>query len=104
MAEGELGTIYLIHLDRPYHHARHYLGLAKHLESRLAHHRNGTGARLLEVVGEAGIGWRVVRKWRGSRGDERRLKNRKDSPRLCPICAAAAGHNVREHQLDEIQV
>lgn len=81
------GTIYLIHLDTPYKHARHYLGISTHLKARLAHHRNGTGARFMQVVTEAGIPWRVVRKWQGTRELERHLKNRHNSGQLCPICS-----------------
>lgn len=81
-----MGTIYLIHLSRPYKHARHYLGYTNYLRERINHHKNGTGARLLQVVNAAGIGWRVVRTWKGSRDLERKLKKRKESPNLCPVC------------------
>lgn len=57
MANGEVGHIYLIHFEQPYRHARHYLGYADHLAARIAHHRNGSGARLLQVVNEASIEW-----------------------------------------------
>lgn len=86
--------VYLIHFDRPYVHARHYLGFVDggeaELARRLDRHRAGQGARLLQVVGEAGIGWRVVRTWPdGDRDFERALKNRRCTPRLCPVCRAA---------------
>ena len=58
------------------------------LKRRLTHHRNGSGANLLKHVGRAGIGWDVVRVWKGTRRDERKLKKRKDSTRICPRCAA----------------
>jgi hypothetical protein len=32
------GTVYLLHFDRPYRHARHYLGWAEDLDNRLAEH------------------------------------------------------------------
>jgi predicted GIY-YIG superfamily endonuclease len=81
-----VGTIYLLHLQTPYKHARHYLGFSTHLKARLEHHRNGTGARFMQVVTEAGIPWRVARTWQGTRNDERRLKNWHNSAQLCPIC------------------
>jgi predicted GIY-YIG superfamily endonuclease len=85
-------TVYLLCFDRPYHHARHYLGFAENLEARLAAHRKGTGARLVQVIAQAGIGWRLVRTWPGgNRALERRLKNQKHGPRLCPICAESRG-------------
>ena len=79
-------TVYLIHFDEPYRHARHYLGVAQNLDNRLAEHRQGSGARLMQVVGEAGIGWQVARTWTGDRKLERHLKNRHDAPGLCPLC------------------
>ncbi|OJW08019.1 MAG: hypothetical protein BGO49_20735 [Planctomycetales bacterium 71-10] len=81
------GHVYLIHFQTRYRHAGHYLGFATDLEQRLDQHRAGRGARLLEVVGGAGIGWKVVRVWAGDRAFERTLKRRKKAPkRLCPIC------------------
>lgn len=88
-------TVYLIHFDRPYKHARHYLGSAKDLNARLAEHRAGHGARLIQVIQEAGIGWRVARTWEGGRLLECCLKARKNSPHLCPLCWQAKF--VRRH-------
>ena len=79
--------IYLIHFDRPLHHARHYLGYCAEgtLEVRLIRHRAGRGARLLAVLRERNIGWRVVRVLEGDRRLERSLKGT-SSVRLCPVC------------------
>lgn len=85
-----MGTVYLIHFDQPFSHARHYIGWTHNghtLRARLDHHQNGSGARLMRAVSRAGIPWRVVRTWRGmDRHFERRLKNQNNSARLCPIC------------------
>lgn len=80
--------VYLICFDQHYKHARHYIGFTdNNLEDRIESHRKGTGARLLKVINEAGIGWNVVRTWeKGDRKFERQLKNRKNSKQLCPIC------------------
>ena len=83
------GTIYLLHFDRPYKHARHYLGWADDLERRLARHEAGNGARLLAVIGAAGISWTLARTWEGDRHEERRLKRRGGHARLCPLCKSA---------------
>jgi predicted GIY-YIG superfamily endonuclease len=83
-------TVYLIHFLKPYKHARHYLGYSTNLDKRITDHLCGMGARLLEVVTDAGIEWRLVRTWPGDRELERQLKNRKDAPRLCPICNPGA--------------
>jgi hypothetical protein len=82
--------VYLIHFDKPYKHARHYIGFTDNLEQRLHDHEHTrNGARLLQVVREAGIGFEVVKTWpEGDRNFERQLHNRKNSSRLCPICMA----------------
>ncbi len=54
------GTVYLLHFQRPYRHARHYLGWASDLPARLAEHAAGRGARLLAVIQAAGIGWTLA--------------------------------------------
>ena len=86
--------VYLIHFDKRYapegrpgdKHAGHYLGSADDLNARLERHRAGNGARLMQVITEAGITWRVARTWEGGRELERKLKNWHNSPKLCPIC------------------
>jgi predicted GIY-YIG superfamily endonuclease len=80
------GTVYLIHFDTPYRHARHYTGWTTNLDARLQAHRDGRGARLMEVITTAGITWQLARTWPGGRDRERAIKDRHDSPRLCPIC------------------
>jgi predicted GIY-YIG superfamily endonuclease len=81
-------TVYLIHFAHKYKHAGHYLGSTKNLEARLAQHRSGQGARLMEVVTQAGISWQVARIWQGGRNKERQLKRWRNGGRLCPICKA----------------
>jgi len=53
----------------------------------LAAHQRGAGARLVEVITQAGIGFRLARIWPGaSRARERSLKNSGGASRYCPIC------------------
>lgn len=82
------GTVYLLHFDAPYAHARHYLGWTaeEDVTARLAEHAAGRGARLLAVVASAGIGWRLARTWPGSRARERQLKHQGGLSRCCPLC------------------
>jgi predicted GIY-YIG superfamily endonuclease len=80
-------VVYLLHLDTPYKHARHYTGSTGNLTARLADHAAGRGARLLAVVQAAGIGWQVARTWPGGRDAERAIKRRHNAPRLCPLCS-----------------
>lgn len=83
---AQIGTIYLIHFDSPYKHARHYIGWTTDLNARLAAHANGTGARLMEVITAAGIGWSLARTWTGTRSRERQIKNQGGASRCCPLC------------------
>jgi hypothetical protein len=92
-AQGRgVGVIYLLHFDRPIGDlanprgfAGHYTGWTHDLPARLAAHAAGRGARLMEVVGEAGIGWQLARIWTGTRARERQLKQR-GAARRCPVC------------------
>ena len=61
------------------------------LERRLLAHATGRGSNLLAVVAAAGIGWRLVRTWRGTRHDERALKRQHGARPLCPVCTPGAG-------------
>jgi predicted GIY-YIG superfamily endonuclease len=77
---------YLLHFSRPYKHAKHYLGVAKDLFTRVQQHKAGQGARLTQVAVENGIDLYLVRTWNGDRKLERRLKRQHNGPRLCPLC------------------
>ena len=82
----KLSGVYLIHFHSPFGHARHYLGWSSDIPQRIAKHIAGEGARLTEVVAEAGIGMLCVRLWPfASRELERKLKGH-HSPKLCPVC------------------
>ncbi len=86
-------TVYLIHFDRPYTSpngkktVRHYLGSTDDLPARLARHKAGNGARLMEVITAAGIPWHLDRIWaEGGRELERRLKRYHKAAQLCTAC------------------
>jgi hypothetical protein len=90
-----IGVIYLIHFDRsigdltnPRGFASHYTGWTLDLPTRLVDHAAGRGARLMQVVGELGIGWQLARIWTGTRARERSLKQR-GATRRCPVCQLA---------------
>jgi len=91
-----IGVIYLIHFDQPIGDlanprgfASHYTGWTLDLPARLVDHARGRGARLMEVIGEQGIGWQLARIWTGTRARERSLKQR-GATRRCPVCRLAA--------------
>ena len=82
-----MGLIYLLHFERSYHHARHYLGYTDDLEARVAEHRAGRGSPLVAAAIRDGIEFCVAATWPGDRTEERRLHRYRNSPRrLCPIC------------------
>jgi hypothetical protein len=92
-----VGIIYLIHFDRaigdlanPRGFASHYTGWTLDLPARLVDHAQGRGARLMQVVGEQGIGWQLARIWTGTRARERSLKRSGGAARRCPVCRLAA--------------
>lgn len=80
------GTVYLLHFDRPYPDAQHYCGWTADLPARLTAHSTGRGARLIEVITAAGIGYQLARTWPGDRNRERRIKRQGGLSRCCPLC------------------
>jgi len=84
---GEVGVIYMLHFSGPFGHARHYVGWARHLEARLAHHGTNGGARLMWHVRQAGLTWVLARSRPGTRDDERKIKNAGGATRYCPVCS-----------------
>lgn len=82
-------AVYLIHFDPPYKHAKHYLGFAEDVLPRVWAHQTGHGARLTQVAVDHGCNLVLARVWEdGDRKLERKLKRRKNAPKLCPICGA----------------
>jgi len=83
---------YLLHFEHRYYHAGHYIGFSGCVDARLKLHRAGGGARLLEVVTDAGIDFEVARLWpcdsyEQARTLERKLKRTHGhGPALCPVC------------------
>lgn len=88
------GTIYLLHFERPLHHARHYIGWTqKDVAERLARHLDGNanrrGSKLVYHARRQGLRMVVARLWlEVDRHYERSLKKRGGASRLCPICKA----------------
>lgn len=80
-----LRILYVIHFEYPYKHARHYLGSTYNLDARVARHEAGNGARLMQVVKENNIPYRVHVIGVGDKYEEHRLKSHSSS-RYCPEC------------------
>lgn len=85
--DGE--ACYLLHFDvKVGDHAQHYLGTTKHLSLRLRTHATKPDAKLLAELKRLGGSFVVVKLWAGGYDLERKLKSRKNAPKLCPICEA----------------
>ena len=85
--------LYLLHFDRPHHHAQHYLGSTVELTRRLIDHANGNGARLTEVLMECDEHWTLAALFiprpglpTSIRELERNAKRRHSSRSYCPKC------------------
>ena len=79
--------VYLVHFGRKLKHAQHYIGYTNNLLSRIRRHVRGDGSKLFKAFIDNKISFIVVRVWLGvDRKFERKLKNRKNTPKFCPIC------------------
>lgn len=90
--------IYILHIDPPLAHARHYVGWTKDrdVSRRVSQHLNQTGSRPSPLVGAAlaaGCTVTLARVLDGDRTFERRIKARHGASSYCPICKPA--HNAR---------
>ena len=83
--------IYILQFEQPLGNpaksrgqARYYIGYCDDgkLEQRISEHRSGTGAKITRAAVRNGIGFRVVITLPGDRAEERRLKKRKNTPKL----------------------
>src|SRR6266498_4099229 len=93
------GFVYLIHFDQPIGNPTEPKGRVQHwtqdLRSRLAEHEAGRGARLLEVIRDAGLGWKLARTWSGDRKRERQMKDQGGASRHCPECGVRPRNGQR---------
>ncbi|MCW2929883.1 MAG: hypothetical protein JWM19_845 [Actinomycetia bacterium] len=109
--ESPGGTVYLIHLDRPFKLGgftfRHYIGWSSHghLARRMIEHRTGSrGSRFLRMARAAGCTWRAPgratsgrsagsRTWAAPAGRARAAaSSRWPSARSCATPSAATRH------------
>jgi predicted GIY-YIG superfamily endonuclease len=82
-------TVYLLHIDPPLKHARHYIGFTNRtVEERLDDHTSSKGSPLIAAAIKNGSSVTVGRIWNGEgRELERRLKKQKNSRRHCTLCS-----------------
>ena len=82
-------TVYLIHFDKPFGHAQHYVGVCKSerdVQERFREHGASNGSRLCRAAVQAGVKLMLARVWLDvPRYFELKLKGR-GKRKLCPIC------------------
>lgn len=87
--------IYILHIDPPLAHARHYVGWTKDADvtRRVNEHLKQTGSKLIAAALAAGRKITLAGTIEGDRALERQLKNRGSAASYCPLCRA--GRNTR---------
>jgi len=75
-------------------------GASVHYRSHLGKHRNGQGARPMEVIKNAGLGFTLVRTWPGGRDRERQLKRQLGASQMCPSCGVRPQRDHGSHDAE----
>lgn len=102
------GYVYILHFRTPLATGRkssqHYVGWSRHWAYRIAKHRAGAGARIMEVCADRGITFEVAavvssinavgRCYRG-RDLERYIKRQHHHARYCPLCGGTGAVDYR---------
>ena len=96
---SQIGTVYILHFDQPFHHARHYVGFTnKDIYERFREHAGGSGAKLMAAVSKAKIGFAVSKTFADkTREFERKIKKQKNSWKHCPKCRLLRGLSAERH-------
>ncbi len=103
VGSGVLGSVYLLCFgDEGLHvtgnrYARHYIGWTEgEVDVRVDVHLAGQGSPLVRAAVDAGCAVELTRVWADAdRHFERKLKRRREAPRLCPACCTRAGREPR---------
>jgi len=87
------GTTYLIHIDPPYKHDKHYKGWTdRPVAQRFADHLAGRGALLTRLAVQAGSRLTLARVWPNTTKDREDAIKRSGGKRMCPECGVTPGH------------
>ena len=91
------GTVYVLHFDPPYKHARHYIGWTEgdDITARLQVHLRGRGSPLVRAAVAAGVQVQLAATYPGTRYLERRLKRWHKTGQFCAICREQRGGTAR---------
>lgn len=83
----EVGLIYILHFEPAYAHAKHYVGFTERtVAERVGEHGGAQGSPLVRAARAAGSKVILVSARPGTRADERRIKDRKNTRSVCDRC------------------
>jgi len=95
------GTVYLFHFNAPMGNlanpraqAQHYLGFTDDLDTRIAKHLAGRGAKIVAAALSRGLIFELYH-WPACLATEKLVKKTKKTSLYCPACCAAAHRKVR---------
>lgn len=95
-SEGK-GFLYILCIQPAYFHAKHYVGFTPGNPSeRINTHLARKGSPLIRAALNSGHSVKVAFIDEGTRDDERRIKNGKNSCRFCPFCRDEYLKDARE--------
>jgi hypothetical protein len=88
MKTDRQGILYLLcFAHNPLAHAKHYVGFAESkVEERIKKHGTVDGSKIMMAVRASGKTYVITGFCKGTRRDERKLKNLKGLSKVCPIC------------------
>jgi len=96
-----VGTVYLFHFNAPMGNlanpraqAQHYLGFTDDLDTRIAKHLVGRGAKIVAAALAKGLIFELYH-WPACLATEKLIKRTKKTALYCPACCAAKGRTPR---------
>jgi hypothetical protein len=91
------GTVYVLHFEPAYKHARHYIGWTEGegVSARLDVHLRGRGSPLIRAAVAAGVQVQLAATHPGTGYSERRLKRWHKTGQFCAICRQQRGGRAR---------
>ena len=100
LRHGIPGTVYVLHFEPAYKHARHYIGwtASTDITDRLNIHLQGRGSPLIRAAVSAGVEIQLAETYQGTRYLGRRLKRRHKTSQFCAICRAHRGGHAHQHE------
>jgi hypothetical protein len=81
--KDQIGTIYILRMTPDLAHARYYVGwTSRTAEIRLVEHLRGYGCPMIAHAHRSGRRVEIIATMAGTRTDERKIKNRKNTKKL----------------------